>query len=712
MALSLLTFIKRKFAAPPAPVIPPPAPVLDKPNSDRFSKTVLPNATRVAPLHDPFQSSATAAPVATSAPAPTPTISMNAPQPSALPPAVAVALEPRVERVLPLTLSDVLGQMPPGFVRAVADGEASRRILLKAAELERGMANGKPCVSIATIYQQVPEIFLRPVEPSDPAQVALPFAKVLEQFTALQMRSDQHQEQAVPEVETPFLKVTLEDDKRFGTTKQPLRTSEPHPPMRVMPATAQSIAAAEPEATATVMPMPAPTLSPKRHSNANGNGQTSSNGSGHTLPPTAPVEKPATAPTRIPFSLTPNGTGVPAVERVPASSGGASVPTSSTTPSAAPTRIPFKLSPPSDDLKPKGEPWLTKENLSGTEIASAPVAAVSAKAVTKISLPLKPILENLPPFQLTGDVKSVPNDARLELPFSLVEPQLPSGRVSVKPDDFADALPEAFRAFFTAKDIAAPVMLPLQDVLSNLPSAALRMREDQEEQERGSNFATPFSATAAEDAKRFNLASGPVAKPVVSLTTPEIPAAKPEPIRKAEARVEPAPVLAAVATVVATPEPPKVEPVATTPEPIAPRPKKRSKLPARTELEEALATDGSADAKAVVAHVEQISGVEGCAIMFGDGLNLAGELPDSYEAEGLCAMAPSMMQRIENHMVETKLGGMRAMTLSCTNASITFFMQDNLCLAVLHKRNDLASDVRTRLDAIVRELAKTYSQPV
>jgi len=63
-------------------------------------------------------------------------------------------------------------------------------------------------------------------------------------------------------------------------------------------------------------------------------------------------------------------------------------------------------------------------------------------------------------------------------------------------------------------------------------------------------------------------------------------------------------------------------------------------------------------------------------------------------------------------MVETKLGGMRAMTLSCTNASITFFMQDNLCLAVLHQRNDLASDVRTRLDAIVQELAKTYSQPV
>ena len=44
---------------------------------------------------------------------------------------------------------------------------------------------------------------------------SLPFEKVLEQFTSLQVRSDQERHQAVPQVETPFLKVTLEDNSAF-----------------------------------------------------------------------------------------------------------------------------------------------------------------------------------------------------------------------------------------------------------------------------------------------------------------------------------------------------------------------------------------------------------------------------------------------------------------------------------------------------------------
>ena len=68
---------------------------------------------------------------------------------------------------------------------------------------------------------------------------------------------------------------------------------------------------------------------------------------------------------------------------------------------------------------------------------------------------------------------------------------------------------------------AAEITLPLQEVLKNLPTASLRMRDDQEEQEAGANFATPFSAKAEEDAKRFNLAGKAVAKSIVT------PAAEP-----------------------------------------------------------------------------------------------------------------------------------------------------------------------------------------
>ncbi|MDQ6624230.1 MAG: hypothetical protein M3Y86_12210 [Verrucomicrobiota bacterium] len=665
MELSFLKYFKRKGAAAPAAVVASPPVVVDKPSSDRFSKTVRPSATRIIPsTQDPFQFlGGESASIPQTVP-----FNTSAPKSNALPPAVAIALAPRVERVLPFALSDVLGQMPPGLVRPLAQADGDRRILLKAAELERGMADGRPAVSIATIYQQVPEIFVKAVEASDPAQVALPFAKVLEQFASLHQRTDQMHEQALPQVETPFLKVTIEDDTKFGTRTAPSPVqTEALPPVRVLPATAQSIAAAEPEAAAReIIPtIPPPiAMTPLRNaaqkSASNGHAKTNGNGSnGHAAASADSSPKPEvreTAPTRIPFNISPKGTGVPAAERVPASTGGASVPTSFNPSAPGPARIPFKITSAGADAPAQGEPRLTKEAPSENELRSP------APNETKISLPLKPIMQGLPPFQLTGDVKSVPNEATIELPFSLVAAQLASGRVTLTPEQFAAALPEQFRSFFSAKDIAAPVSLPLQDVLRSLPAASLRMRDDQIEQERGSNFATPFSATAEEDAKRFQAPPQPVAKPEVCLTS-------------------------------AAPAPVEVAPAA------------------RTILQEILGTDETIDAKRVVAHIEKMDGLAGCAIMFGDGLNLAGKLPDGYEADGLCAMAPSLLQRVENHLVETKLGAVASMTVSCTRASITFFMHEDLCLAALHLQSDLAADARAQLSRIMQELARTYSKP-
>ena len=679
-------------------------------------------------------------------PAPSPvSMTVAVPPHNPLPPAVAVALEPKVERVLPFTLADVVAQMPEGFVRPLADGEMHRHVLLKAAELERGMSIGRPTASISTIYQQVPEIFVRQMAPADETQVPIPFPRVLEQFAKVQQRADQHLEEAVPQVETPFLQVTLEDDTKFGTSIGAIKITSA-PPVKLQPATAESLAAAEPEAaekfkTAPASATPRPVIS----LNQNGNGSAHANGA--TPTPATEAKAAASAPTRIPFKLTPNGTGVSAAERVPASSGGAPVPTSVANPApaapAAPTRIPFKLSaattaaPVSDSLADdapgaKPEPWLTKESLGASDElpveAPAPLVAPAKKDAPKISLPLKPILNALPPFQLTGDLKNVPDDARMECSFALVEPQLASGRIHLQPDEFAAALPEAFRGLFSAKEIAAPVLLPLQDVLTNLPGTALRMREDQEEQERGSNFATPFAATAAEDAKRFNVSLGPVQKPVSSLPveTPaasakeepevrltssvaaEVPAPKPEMV---EAKAEPEAVAALEPE--ATPKPAvALEPMKPKPlilAPVKPRAAKAVQSPLRSPLQQEFDTDEPLEPKAVVGHIEKISGVKACAIMFSDGLSLAGHLPDAFELDGLCAMAPSIVQRVENHLEETKLGELRAMTLSCTSASVTFFTQDTLCLAVLHLNGDLSSAVRERLNRIVQELSKTFS---
>jgi predicted regulator of Ras-like GTPase activity (Roadblock/LC7/MglB family) len=129
-------------------------------------------------------------------------------------------------------------------------------------------------------------------------------------------------------------------------------------------------------------------------------------------------------------------------------------------------------------------------------------------------------------------------------------------------------------------------------------------------------------------------------------------------------------------------------------------------------LQVALDTDEKLDAKSVVALVNKIPGVRACAVTFGDGLSLAGSLPPEVEAEGLCAMAPSLMQRIENHLVDTKLGALRGMTLSCTKGAVTFFMHENLCLGALHAGIDLAAETREKLSRVVHELSRKYSHPV
>jgi predicted regulator of Ras-like GTPase activity (Roadblock/LC7/MglB family) len=714
MTIPFLSYFKRskgngngagRQAKPAKPTMPP----LEKPSSERFSKTVMPNSTRVLPPQDPFEMAAWSTALAgqmPSAGAPSSSGSRTiafapaANGPRDLPPAVALALEPQVERVVSLELGDVLTEMPPGYVKPFESIDTSRRVLLKASEVEKGMAAGKPSVSMASVYQQMPEIFIRKIDGSDTSQLNLPFQKVLEGFANMSVRADQERASAVPQVETPFLRVTLEDNQKFGTITEPLETGD-LPPVRVQPATAAAFADAMPEvaADAQLKMVPAP------FGNGHGNAQTQ--------------------PKRVPFKLSPNGTDVPAPESVPASSGpsvpnflpsplapvvdriddpgcnvasfngpGATIPAPAPT---APVRIPFKKAPLATDeeAKPTAEPWLTKESLAAAEETQAPsmvVAETARVAEVKIALPLLPILKSLPPMQLTGDPGCVPPDVRIEFPFALIEPQLASGRISVTAKVFEVSLPVSFRGLFQAGPGAVDVALPLQEVLKNLPATSLRMRDDQEEQDAGQNFATPFSAKAEEDAKRFNVPATPVAKPVV-----------PEPV---EAPVAMEPVVEASMPEPAVANEPSVVDTATGTE------EKASDRPLRTPLQVALDTDEKLDAKGVVALVNKIPGVKACSILFGDGLALAGSLPAELDTDGLCAMAPSLMQRIENHLVDTKLGQLRGMTLSCLKGAITFYMHENLCLAALHSNLDLPGETREKLSRVVHELSRKYSHPV
>ncbi|MEP6810707.1 MAG: hypothetical protein ABI992_10720 [Chthoniobacterales bacterium] len=709
MTIPFLGFLKKK---PPIPrVIPPP---LEKASEDRMSKTVNPNSTRAVGPNDSFERPIEPPPSLGRA-----TISFGGQtqmgRSDDLPPAVALALEPRVERTISVELTDVLSQMPAGMIRALEPEHAARHILLKASEVERGMASGRPTVAAWTVFQQVPEIFLKKLTPEDTLLLQLPFQKVLKQFGKLQVRSDQNQENVVPQLETPFLQVTLEDDIRFGTvTAQPKETSSSITPGRIELATAESLAAAQPEATATdkfvppAMNFPGPKVSPPV---AKGPVQVRPAPT-RSAPP--PVDNGAPVPTPIPFDFSPKGTDAPAIEQVPAlASRGPSVPTSvPAAPAGPPTRIPFKITaetatPP--EAAPKGEPWLTRDNFVGEP---APAFAIfepaPAEDATTIALLLKPILQSVLPLQLTREIGGVPERAMIEIPCALLMPQLASGRVSLPPEIFAKYLPEAYRDLFDPTGSEAIVSLPLPEILKNLPGAALQMRGDQVEQEQGENFATPFSAKAAEDAERFKVPAAAVAR-----STSPAPAAAAAPAAEpAMPKASAKPTVEAVAPVVKLEEKTAAPKAKTASPKVDANPDKPvAATPSRTALQSALETDEELDAKSVVTHVAKIAGIQTCAIMFSDGLSLAGNLPEQFEADGLCAMAPSFFQRVGTHMAETKLGSLGAMTLFCEEAAVTFFMQDNLCLAAVHEKKELSAEVRERLARVLLELSRKYSHP-
>ncbi len=711
MKLSFLRFFKWARGVQPAVAESPalPARMIDKPTSERFGHTVMPNVSRFVGLTPQSDSSEPRlAEIAAGMSMPTSAVAQgygSATSITSSPRAISLgnltvrtggsegAKETASERTISLQLADIAPHLPEGLLKA-ASTNLCQRVSLRASELERGMSSGHPSVQLRAIYQQAPDFFTCPIDLADETEVALPFGKVLEQFTALQVRSDQVSEVPIAEVQTPFLQVTLEDGKRFPAASAPVpppapsvpeqpAVSETAPagPIRLpLPPEAQRIIPASASAPATPVQID-PTRAPAPTS-----GQSAS---------TAQTSAPAPRTGAIKFS--PNGTGEPASERVPASSG-PSVPTplsspvaSAPAPAAAP-KIAFKITPPPNEVLSAIAPQTAAPAAPGT-----PPGASSGGP--RISLPLVNILRGIAPAQLSGAREEVPETVRIEIPFSVVQPQLSLGKVAISPSQFQGALPEEWRSHFKIEDMETPIPLDLQEVLRNLPNDSLQIRSDQEAADVGSFFETPFSQKAAEDAAR--------------LTTAAVePAAKP--------KIAPAPVMTGTALPGPTGTPqftalPKVALKAPT-QPGSPIPATAPVVPpaaagGRTALQVEFDTDEVIDPKAVVNRVSALPGMKACAIVFSDGLSLAGNLPAEYEADALCAMAPAIMKKIGEQMGGAKLGGLNSLTVFCAGAALSLFTGGNICLATLHGAGEeIRSEVRVRLGRIADGLSRTYAK--
>ena len=137
-------------------------------------------------------------------------------------------------------------------------------------------------------------------------------------------------------------------------------------------------------------------------------------------------------------------------------------------------------------------------------IQDAFVASPGGSDGKEIKLRLQPILIDFPPQLEPAAIDSLHGtQAEIVLPMGLIQSQLPHGRVVIPAEIFCQALPDDLKPYFESIDPAAEIPIPLQEIFSQLPASAIKLREDQEEDHPDVPIPTPFTEHADEDAKRF-----------------------------------------------------------------------------------------------------------------------------------------------------------------------------------------------------------------
>ncbi len=180
-------------------------------------------------------------------------------------------------------------------------------------------------------------------------------------------------------------------------------------------------------------------------------------------------------------------------------------------------------------------------------------------------------------------------------------------------------------------------------------------------------------------------------------------AAVPSPLEEALAMLESTAPAALPETAPVASAEPTPEPVATAAAPVIAPLKGRD-----SELQTLFMTEDEIDAKVVVRLVSQLPGVSGCAVMFADGLRLAGNFPEG-DPEGFSAMTPPFYKRTQNFVSELKLGGLKAFTVYTEKDLLSFFMHDDICVSVRHAGRGFLPGVREKLEIVTRAMAGMYS---
>lgn len=157
-----------------------------------------------------------------------------------------------------------------------------------------------------------------------------------------------------------------------------------------------------------------------------------------------------------------------------------------------------------------------------------------------------------------------------------------------------------------------------------------------------------------------------------------------------------------------TAQPAVAAPVAHAPIAGAAAPVHQTIPPQDNALQTVFMTEDNLDAKSIVKLVCTLPSVTGCAVMFEDGLRLAGNFPNG-DTEGFSAMAAPFYKKAVRFVSELELGSVQTLTLHTDNGLLSFFMHDNICVSVRHTGRGFLPGVREKLEIVTRELARMYS---
>lgn len=183
------------------------------------------------------------------------------------------------------------------------------------------------------------------------------------------------------------------------------------------------------------------------------------------------------------------------------------------------------------------------------------------------------------------------------------------------------------------------------------------------------------------------------------------PAAEPGPIDEEEATTE--------ASSLATDEEPAPEPAIVDPSP--PTTEKAPAAPSEQEdwdpsrLQALFMTDEELESRSITRLATELPGIAACMVMFSDGLRIAGELPETFNSEAFCAIAPHFYQRVEKYAGDLALSRPRTVTIYTDDHHVSLFLHEPVCVAVLHQNRGFMPGVREKFLVIVEELAKLYS---